>query len=459
MDVAVAGIAPWLPSPSQHFLCGAVALLVYSLTTRTGQLRRPPAAAIAWVMGLVLFPYGILPLYLIFGRRKMKLRHVKRARPRDAWTDWAPTLIQTFGFPAPARARVRFHADGAEARDALWEIIERAERSLDVCTFIVGDDAIGRELLARLAARARAGVKVRLLIDGAGRWLTRQPSYEVLRSAGGQVRVFHPLFSLHPYGPRNLRNHRKLVVADGQWLWSGGRNFAAAYFCGQPGSEKPWIDLSFDLQGTVVGAAARQFSLDWDGDADVDSLEAEPPAEGAGTLTQYVSSGPDQPEDTVQALLLAACVRAQSRFLAVSPYFVPDESLLAALRLAALRGVRVTLVLPASSNHPLADFVRTRALRALASAGADIRLVPQMVHAKAVIIDDSLALSGSVNLDARSLLINYEAEFAFYEAADIQWLSQWVEALAERGTPFVLRAPSLLRDVAEGLLLTVAFQL
>jgi cardiolipin synthase len=128
------------------------------------------------------------------------------------------------------------------------------------------------------------------------------------------------------------------------------------------------------------------------------------------------------------------------------------------MRLAALRGVRVTLVLPLVSNHRLADFVRGRALLALAEAGAEIRLVPQMVHAKAVVAD-TFGSCGSINLDARSLLINYESAVVFYGAQEIAWLTHWIDALSARGASFVPRPPSLGRDLAEGLLLIIGFQL
>jgi cardiolipin synthase len=298
------------------------------------------------------------------------------------------------------------------------------------------------------------------MIDGAGIWLARHPSFRALRQAGGQVALFHPLFGLRQHGPRNLRNHRKFVLADDARLWSGGRNFAVEYFCGDSTGAVPWIDLSFDLTGTIAAEAARQFELDWTHSHGIlpERVPDVFPA-GVGPLAQFLPSGPDQPEDTAQLLLVAACFRAQQRLLAVTPYFVPDESLLTAMRLAARRGVRVTLVLPAVSNHRLADFARGRALRALAEAGADIRLISRMVHAKAIVMDDELALCGSVNLDARSLLINYESAVVFYGVTEIAWLARWIDALATRGTPFVPRAASLWRDLAEGLLLITAFQL
>jgi cardiolipin synthase len=178
-----------------------------------------------------------------------------------------------------------------------------------------------------------------------------------------------------------------------------------------------------------------------------------------GSLAQFLPSGPDQVEDTAQSLLIDACYRARRRLLMVTPYFVPDDSLRAAMRLAARRGVKVTIAIPQRSNHILADFVRTRPMRDLAAAGVEFRMLPMMVHAKAVVIDETLAMCGSINVDLRSLLLNHEAAVVFYGAAEIEWLAQWIAAMAQRGSVFEVKPPGLLRDIAEGLLLTIAFQL
>jgi len=174
---------------------------------------------------------------------------------------------------------------------------------------------------------------------------------------------------------------------------------------------------------------------------------------------QFLPSGPDQTEDTVHALLIDACFQARERVLAVTPYFVPDASLETALRLAARRGVQIDFCIPAASNHRLADFARNRALRSLCQAGVNFHLLPYMNHAKAVVFDRSLAISGSVNLDSRSLLLNYECAVVFYGAAEINWLADWIGALIPGAQTFECRAPGLLRDLSEGLLLTVAYQL
>lgn len=456
----------WLPSPSQHFLVVALALLIYVVNARARRERRAPAAAIAWVMGLALLPYLVLPLYLAFGHRKIKgpLRQA-HATAGDA-RHWASSLLAAFGLEPCAPVEVRFHADGAQSREALWRLIDGARDQLDVCVFLIGNDPFGREAVARLAARARAGVQVRLLYDGMSYWVAPRRALRELVRAGAQVAVFRPLFAPGRIGPRNLRNHRKLAVADGRLLWAGGRNLAAEYFTGGADGDS-WFDLSFDLEGAVAASAARQFAQDWraaSGHApaarsDVPSAAVVPaPVETTTQLAQFLPSGPDQAEDTAHALLVTACFRAQRRVLAITPYFVPDASLQQAMRLAALRGVEVTLVLPAVSNHPLADFVRGRPLRELAQAGVRVLLLPVMSHAKAVVVDDTLALTGSFNLDARSLLLNYEAGVVFYGDAGIQWLAGWIEARAARCHAFDARPPGLLRDLAEGLLLAIAFQ-
>lgn len=451
----------WLPSPSQHFLIVALALLFYVVNTRARRERRAPAAAIAWVMGLTLLPYLMLPLYLAFGRRKMAAPAPPVVAAPGDFRHWAASLLESFGLEAPAPATVRFHADGAQARDALWQVLDAARDSLDVCTFLVAGDALGREVLARLAARARAGVRVRLLYDGLSAWLAPRGVLRELNSAGAEIAVFHPLLAPGRIGSRNLRNHRKYVIADGNRLWAGGRNFAVEYFTGDAGRE-PWLDLSFDLDGPVATAAARQFARDWQdatGRMEIRQASAAAATESPGAPAQFLPSGPDQCEDTAEAVLVSACYRAQRRLLAITPYFVPDTSLQQALYLAARRGVQVTLVMPAVSNHRLADFARGRPLRDLARAGARILLLPAMSHAKAVVVDDTLALSGSINLDARSLLLNYEFAVAFYGAREIAWLADWIGAQAARGRPFDPHPPGLLRDLAEGALLAVAFQI
>ena len=180
---------------------------------------------------------------------------------------------------------------------------------------------------------------------------------------------------------------------------------------------------------------------------------------GSGRI-QIVPSGPDVAGDPLHAALLVACYEARYRICLVTPYFVPDRSLQEALQLAALRGVRVDLVLPEKSNHRLADVARNRYLRELAAAGANIWLLPRtMVHAKALVIDKKLGLAGSANLDLRSLFLNCEVVSLFYSEAEICWLQQWMEDLIRRSR---LRQPLAVgkgRELIEGLVELLAYQL
>ncbi|HEY0749020.1 MAG TPA: phospholipase D-like domain-containing protein [Steroidobacteraceae bacterium] len=456
-------MSAWFPTVSLHSLAIVISVLVYILTTRAERERRPPSIAIAWVLGMLAFPYLVLPMYLMFGRRKLPRRTLPRCAAPSMADHWAKRLIESFGLPPSSPALINMHQDGRDSAAALFSIMSGAVSRLDICTFILGDDPFGREATQHMLERARCGVEVRLLLDGFGAMQLPKSCIKDLMSAGVQTAIFSPLFARKTQGPRNLRNHRKMVIADGAHLWAGGRNLAAEYFYGIAGTA-PWRDLTFDLKGAVAAAAASQFESDWvaaggkPASADISSAahnEVGPNSSDA----QFLPSGPDQSEDTVEALLIDACFQSRDRMLAITPYFVPDVSLETAMRLAARRGVRIDLCIPAKSNHLLADFARNRALRALCQAGVNVHLLPYMSHAKAVVFDHSLALSGSVNLDSRSLLLNYECAVVFYGTNEIDWLATWIEALIPGTTAFNASPPNLLRDLCEGLLLTIAYQL
>jgi cardiolipin synthase len=459
----------WLPPISLHSLAIVVSVLAYVLTARAerDRERRPPSIAIAWVLGMIALPYLVLPMYLMFGRRKLPRKILPPAAARCCSGHWAQDLIQSFGLPAASPARISLHRDGIESADALFATMSGAVSRLDICTYILGDDEFGGRAMQHMLERARSGVEVRLLLDGVGAIQLPKAYFSALKAGGVQTGIFSPLLARRTQGPRNLRNHRKMAIADANRLWAGGRNLAAEYFSGAAGAA-PWRDLTFDLQGPVAAAAAEQFESDWVAaggspavaeTASVNAIGTEALDSRRAGEAQFLPSGPDQTEDTVHALLIDACFQARDRMLAVTPYFVPDVSLETAMRLAARRGVRIDLCIPQSSNHKLADFARNRALRSLSLAGVNVHLLPDMCHAKAVVFDDALAFSGSVNLDSRSLLLNYECAVVFYGRAEIAWLANWIEALIPDTAGFDARPPSLLRDLCEGLLLTVAYQL
>jgi cardiolipin synthase len=459
-----------------HAIVVAIGLIIYVGVARALPQRRDPSAAIAWVVALTLLPYVAIPLYLMFGSRKLRMRDVPAAPlppvapvalgDDEAASLWARRLGRSMGLaPAAPYDALAIHRDGSEARRAVLGVIASATRTLDVCTFILARDRLGAEVAAALRQKAERGVRVRLLIDGIGAWLAGRLDVESLRRSGVEVVKFVPPFRSILRGRANLRHHRKMVVADVSRLWCGGRNFAAEYFEGDPErGGVVWHDLSFDLHGELALRAAEQFEEDWNYATRRSSgvhlvpapYRVAPPD---ASLAQLVPSGPEQVDDTVQALLLSGCFMAQRRILAITPYFIPDATLLMALTLAARRGVQVELIMPRRSNHRLADVARHRPLRDLAAAGARVWFTPFMLHAKVVVIDDQLALAGSANLDLRSLFLNYELMIAFYEPADVQGFAQWIEGERAAAARFVPSEPALMRDLSEGLLLWLAFQL
>lgn len=456
---------------SYHSLAVAVGLLVYVVTAHLLEQRRHPTAAIAWVLFMVLLPYAALPMFLAFGSRKLARPARGERLPAASGTGpWALQTIHALGQPAPAPYReLCIHADGSQALAALWRTIDAARASIDVCTFILGPDPVGHAVIERLADKARGGVRVRLLLDGMGSLMGGRPKLDTLKEAGAQVALFVPPLHSPLKGRTNLRNHRKTIVVDAAHdaprLWSGGRNLAAEYFEGTP--DKPaWHDLSYDLAGPLVLQAAALFDRDW-AFANTERPVAPPlPAlptgfgdDGSVHGAQLIASGPDQVDDTVYALLLTAAYQARRRIALATPYFVPDAALLLALQLAARRGVAVDLLIPAKSNHRLSDMARGRPLRALDQAGARIWLAPQMLHAKMALVDDELALVGSANLDSRSLFLNYELMMAFHERGDVLRFADWFDRERRSAARLHAQPPGFLRDLAEGMVLWVGFQL
>ena len=458
-----------------HGLAVMLGLAAYVTTSHTLHLRRHPSAAIVWVIFLVSLPYAALPFYLVFGIRK-----VKNVRPSIGSFEFAAQtagpvsvpertrqLAAVMSLPAASTYRqLNIHQDGTDALQALRNMIEAAEHSIDLCTFIFARDSLGDEIAAILMRRAGDGIRVRLLVDGVGAYMGKRTNYNSLSAAGVQVVLFVPPLRSSLQGRTNLRNHRKLVIADRDWLWCGGRNLAAEYFEGDTassGGSTPWVDLSFDLHGILARQAQQQFEQDW-AFATRSAMPEPLPSAGPGlqpdaAMGQLIASGPDQIDDTLYTLLVSGFFLSGKRIMAVTPYFVPNSTLLMSLTLAARRGVAVDLLLPARSNHRLADLARHRALRELTSAGGRVWLLPNMIHAKAVVIDDGLALAGSANLDERSLFLNYELMLSFYEPSDVKRFAAWMERHRSTAAPYRAKTAGLLREISEGMLLWLAFQL
>lgn len=455
-------------SIAAHLLLVGGGLLMLVLVAGMLRQRRNPATSAAWLMFMLVLPYIGVPLYLLFGTRKLaglkqRKSHLFMAdsAPREPPSDPVQRYLQSMHVPPPVAAdAIRFHAGAGEARRALLDVLHGAHQSLDVCVFILANDAFGREVLAILSERARDGVQVRLLLDGFGSFLLPKWRLRALLQAGGRVAWFIPVLHRPWRGRTNMRNHRKLAIADGRWVWAGGRNIAADYLDAEANTH--WHDLSFDLQGAAALHYWRLFDADWRFAA---HEEAPAPVSSSvssatGSHVQLIPSGPDMVGDVLHELLVMLVAGARERIQMVSPYYVPGEVLQTVLAVAARRGIAVDLILPANSNHWLADLARNRYLRQLVEAGASVWLFPDaMLHAKAVVIDGRYALAGSANLDLRSLFLNFELMTLFYTPTDIGRLSHSIEALRGKAVLWKPRRPGVIRETLEGLVLLTAYQL
>jgi cardiolipin synthase len=334
-------------------------------------------------------------------------------------------------------------------------MIEGAKKSIHIATYVFHPDDVGKDILDRLTRRAAEGVQVRLLIDGVGSHSLKKRKLKKLIAAGGKAHHFNPIFYRPLRNRLDLRNHRKIVVIDDTIVMAGGTNIAEEYIGPTP-KEGRWADLSFLLEGPEVGVYAEIFRLDWEfvsGEA-LPAPEAFPEPvnnNGDSAIVQVVPSGPDVPGDALYDAIVSALFEAQHRVWVVTPYFVPDDTLIHAFRLARHRGVDVCLYIPRKSNQRLTNWARGPYLRELKAAGAKVHFfTPGMMHAKVLLVDDALAVIGSANMDIRSLLLNYEVAMFIYSDQDIQATRAWIEELAKH-TEEGMKTPGAVRDLIEGL--------
>ena len=429
--------------------------------------RRSPQSAVAWLISMLVVPYIAVPFYVLFGGRKSRRIAVSKSYVLLSDTEGPPAddaaaidrMLRSYDIPgATGTNGVTLCPTGEDAYRALADLIEGASTSLCITMFILRRDEVGRDIVERLARRAREGVEVRLLLDGLGSLFATRRFLTPLTDAGGHVAHFLPMLRFPLRGRANLRNHRKIVVADASRALSGGINIATEYIGPTPQRGR-WRDLAFVLEGPAVQHFAEVFHSDW-AFATGERLETRPPdlndAPGGGAVVQVVPSGPDVQGDPIYAAILSAVYAARERVWVVTPYFIPDDALLQALCLAARRGIDVRILVPRKSNHPVADIARGTYLREIQAAGGRVLLYGLgMLHAKVMVTDDELAMIGSANMDMRSLFLNYEVAMFVYSRPEIDEAARWIEqaaASAHVGVPDV----GSLRDLGESCVRMIA---
>lgn len=407
--------------------------------------RRPPAVTLAWVAVLVLLPLLGVLLYLLFGTRKRwELRARQRAgigcdtavRPFDDAHVLDRMLRRLALPPALNGNEIRFSWRPDVARRELISVIDGATERLWMFIYMFEDDASGAAVLDALIAAATRGVKVRVMVDDLGSFGSLASGRRALQSAGGRMVRFKPVWYALRQRMVNLRNHRKMVVADGSVAWTGGRNVGDHYLAA---GKQEWLDLSAVIRGPAALALEEICRNDWRFASD--ELPEPSPiwvdcAQGNACL-QVLPSGPEYREDAWQTALVKSCFEAHSRLWLATPYFVPDETVMNAVLTAARSGVDVRILIPHRSDNLVVDLVGRSFLREVQRAGAKVfRYKVGMMHAKAVLVDDTLAMFGSANVDARSLFLNYECMVIGYDAETVipvQAFFEYAFARASRG--------------------------
>jgi cardiolipin synthase len=406
-------------------VAGLLAAVHAVVASRTSQ------GAIAWALCLAFVPYVALPAYAMFGRGKFagyvkarragdsQIDHLARAlekkmrvfRNRDDEID--PNyhaLEQLAKMPFTSHNDARLLINGREAFPAIFAGIDSARDYIIVQFYIIQDDNVGRELKAKLAAKAREGVRVYVLYDEIGSYNLPKAFRRELAEAGAVILPFRTSKGLRNRFQINFRNHRKIVIIDGNSAYVGGMNVADAYLGEHPRLGK-WRDTHAEVSGPVVQGIQFAFLEDWFwATGDIPELDWTPrPAETANQNALVLPSDPSDALETCGLFFVHAINAAQKRIWIASPYFVPDLSQVYALQLAALRGVDVRVILPERPDHVLVYLSGFSYIAETESAGVKFyRYEPGFMHQKVILVDDDFAAVGTANFDNRSIRLNFE---------------------------------------------------
>jgi len=444
---------------------GAVALaFTLAATSHVVVQKRDVRAAISWVGVIWLVPVVGAVLYAILGlnrirRRATELQRARRRLPSSTPRDTAIARVGTessvpeafkplarlgqamSGRPLVTGNSVRVLHNGDEAYPAMLEAIDEARSSVALCSYIFGDDAAGKPFIEALARAVKRGVEVRVLVDGVGARYTLPPVHRALRAAGVRAELFLPRVRDAGLAFFNLRTHRKALTVDGRVAFTGGLNIQARNIH-RDNPPRMVRDLHFRLEGPVVQQVQEVFAEDWafttkevlDGPGWFPTLLA-----SGDTTARAYTDGPDGDLEILRTVLLGALSSARESVRIVTPYFLPDQGLISALTVAALRGVRVDIVLPAKVNIPMVQWAATAQLWQVLRPGCRVHLTPKPFdHTKLMVVDRSWVMFGSSNWDPRSLRLNFELDVECYDPRLAERLDEEVRARIASATELTL---------------------
>ena len=401
---------------------------------------RQPAKTIAWVLVLLFVPVVGIVLYIFFGQntRKMKLisgRSLDQLSKRSMlefveqrnlrMPEYFSSLVRLFtnqslSLPFKDNA-VEFYTDGYQFFPALLQAIKGATNHIHLDTYIIADDPLGRLVSDALIAKAREGVEVRLIYDDVGCWRVPERFFDRMRQAGVKVRSFMPVRFPAFTSKVNYRNHRKVCVIDGTQGFIGGMNIALRYVKGLHGGTLPWRDTHMRLRGSVVYALQRAFLVDWyfvDRTL-INDHRYYPPMPwhiSNDSLAQVVTSSPIAQWPDIMQGYVRILLEAKWYVYMETPYFLPTEPVLFAMRTAALAGVDVRLLIPRRSDAWLRQLASMSYVTETLEAGVKVRLYEKgFNHSKLLVADDQISTCGSTNIDFRSFENNFEANVFFYD--------------------------------------------
>ena len=394
--------------------------------------KRESRSAAIWAILIWIMPAVGPVLYVLLGvnrvqRRATRLRRsmvrhrssvvIRAEEPGTHLAPLARLVGQVAKRPLLAGNSIDVLVGGAQAYPAMLEAIESARASVALASYIFNGDGIGADFVAALERAAQRGVAVRVLVDDVDARFSRSNACKPLRRAGIPVGIFNPPFVPARLNTINLRNHRKILVVDGSLGFTGGMNIDRRYWKPEAPGEA-FRDLHFRLRGPVVAQLAEVFADDWQFSTE-EALRGAPwfvPVEPRGAcLARVIEAGPDEDFESLRWAIVGGLDAAQRSVRVLTPYFIPDGSLITALNAAALRGVEVDIVLPATSDLPHVQWATFGQLWQVLDHGCRVWTVEgPFDHSKLMVVDGAWTLLGSANWDARSLRLNFELNVECY---------------------------------------------